>query len=163
MTAPALSAPPEFVALTPASVQALDELMVIEEQAYGFPWTRRNFEDGLRSGYSVQCLMCGAELLAYYVATAGVDEVHLLNLTVAPAHQRRGHAVTCLRHLTEWAHQDLLALRVWLEVRAGNVRAFQVYERFGFQGVGLRKAYYPNGTQPREDAIVMKLDLQWAP
>ena len=47
---------------------------------------------------------------------------------------------------------------LWLEVRTGNARALQVYERQGYRRVGVRKGYYP-AHGGREDAIVMSLRL----
>ena len=52
----------------------------------------------------------------------GVDEVHLLNITVAPAFQRQGWAPLMLEALAGWSRgQD--AQWLWLEVRASNLRA----------------------------------------
>ena len=48
---------------------------------------------------------------------------------------------------------------LWLEVRVGNTRARQVYERHGFRQVGQRKNYYASGHGQREDALVMNLRL----
>ena len=48
---------------------------------------------------------------------------------------------------------------LWLEVRASNVRAQQVYLTHGFTRVGVRKDYYPGARGEREDAIVMSLRL----
>ena len=48
---------------------------------------------------------------------------------------------------------------LWLEVRASNTRAQQIYLKRGFARVGLRKAYYPAGHGLREDAVVMNLRL----
>ena len=48
---------------------------------------------------------------------------------------------------------------LWLEVRQSNVRALQVYERYGFKQVSIRKDYYPAGRQQREHAVVMSLKL----
>ena len=53
--------------------------------------------------------------------------------------------------------------KLWLEVRASNARARQVYVRRGFAEIGLRRGYYPAGKALREDAIVMSLDLQAPP
>lgn len=45
---------------------------------------------------------------------------------------------------------------VYLEVRADNDRAQKLYERFGFERIGVRRRYYqPSGV----DAIVMRRDL----
>jgi [ribosomal protein S18]-alanine N-acetyltransferase len=162
MSAVLQTLPHRFEPLHLAQVAGLDELMQIETRAYPFPWTRQNFEDGMKAGYRVQRLLAGGQLLAYYVAMQGVEEVHLLNLTVAPEHQGQGWAQTCLRHLARWARADVGARQTWLEVRASNARAQRLYTRFGFQRIGHRKGYYPNGALPREDAVVMGLELAGA-
>ena len=138
----------------------LDLVLGVERQAYAFPWTRGNFVDSLAAGYLAEMLVRDddAGLIGYYVAMAGVDEMHLLNLTVAPAQQRRGHALALLDALALRCREQRLA-SLWLEVRAGNARARHVYARHGFAEVGLRRGYYPAGPAMREDAIVMSLTL----
>jgi ribosomal-protein-alanine N-acetyltransferase len=51
------------------------------------------------------------------------------------------------------------AHNLWLEVRASNLRALQVYQAHGFTTEGLRRDYYPVHMGRREDAVVMS--LQW--
>ncbi len=103
-------------------------------------------------------LMAGDQLLGYFVAMKGVDEVHLLNITVAPDYQRQGWAHVMLDALAIWA-KGQGADWLWLEVRLGNLRAIKVYEAQGFTRVGLRKKYYPAVQGQREDALVMSLRL----
>ncbi|MCY1553033.1 ribosomal-protein-alanine acetyltransferase [compost metagenome] len=100
----------------------------------------------------------GRVLLGYLVAMPGVDEVHLLNITVAPAHQRQGWARFMLDALVLWSRGQG-AQWLWLEVRQGNVPARALYESYGFVQVGLRRGYYPAGSFQREDAVVMSLSL----
>jgi [ribosomal protein S18]-alanine N-acetyltransferase len=140
----------------------LDRVLEVERVAYGFPWTRGNFVDSLAAGYLAEMLLDerGA-LVGYYLALQGVDEMHLLNLTVAPVHQRRGHARMLLDALEQRCHERQVP-RLWLEVRASNARARQLYAARGFAEVGLRRGYYPAGKGLREDAIVMGLLLQEA-
>ena len=139
----------------------LDAVLRVERAAYGFPWTRGNFVDSLAAGYLAELLVDRDGLIGYYVAMAGVDEMHLLNLTVAPVYQRCGHARTLLDALQRHCRERGLP-RLWLEVRAGNERALQVYAVRGFVEVGRRRGYYPAGKGQREDAIVMSLPLQGA-
>ena len=63
--------------------------------------------------------------------------------------------------LDELVRESLLrgAQRLWLEVRASNQRAQELYRRYGFRDVGLRRGYYPAGALARENAIVMSLML----
>lgn len=141
----------------------LDQVLAIERAAYSFPWTRGNFVDSLAVGHLAELLeQDGRGLVGYFVAMPGVGEMHLLNLTVAPAQQRRGHA-RCLLDVLERRCLDQNLPRLWLEVRASNARARQIYARRGFAEVGLRRAYYPAAKAQREDAIVMSLELQAKP
>ena len=146
------------VQLEPLSEARLDDVLVIECEAYDHPWTRGNFTDSLRSGYHAQVLGADGVVLGYFVAMKGVDEVHLLNLTVAPVHQGDGWGRLLLEALALWARGEG-AQWLWLEVRVSNTRAQRVYERHGFRRVGERKGYYPAGAGVREDAVVMSLRL----
>lgn len=149
---------PIEVRLEPLDAARLEQVLQIEQRAYPHPWTRGNFLDALRSGYHARALLAGEELLGYYVAMQGVDEVHLLNITVAPGHQCQGWARVMLDALAVWA-RGLGVDWLWLEVRVSNLRAMRVYEAQGYRRVGLRKNYYPGDAGRREDAVVMSLRL----
>ncbi|MDR2128894.1 MAG: ribosomal protein S18-alanine N-acetyltransferase [Burkholderiaceae bacterium] len=132
--------------------------MAVERRAYPHPWSRGNFVDALQTGFLAQCLMAGDALLGYFVAMKGVGEVHLLNITVAPQCQRQGWAPLLLDALSLWSRAQG-AQWLWLEVRVSNTRAQQVYRRYGFQQVAVRRAYYPAGNGQREDAAIMNFQL----
>ncbi len=136
----------------------LGEVLRIEQSAYAHPWSMANFRDALKAGYQAQLLVADDTVLGYFLAMKGVDEVHLLNITVAPQYQRQGWARLMLDALALWARGEA-AQWLWLEVRTGNLRARRVYERNGFRRVGQRKAYYPASDGQREDAVVMSLRL----
>jgi [ribosomal protein S18]-alanine N-acetyltransferase len=142
----------------PLLADRLDEVMRVETRAYASPWSRANFLDALHSGYQAQMLVADGHVLGYFVAMQGVDEVHLLNITVAPEFQGQGWSRLLLQALAIWA-RGVAAQWLWLEVRVGNARALSVYEAHGYRRVGLRKGYYPAGPGQREDAIVMSLQL----
>ena len=141
----------------PMTEARLDEVVAIERRAYAHPWTRGNFADSLRSGYQAQLLVAGETIIGYFVAMHGVDEVHLLNITVDPEHQGRGWGRVLLDALALWSRAQR-AQWLWLEVRTSNKRAQQVYLRYGYRKVGERRNYYP-AEHGREDAIVMGYKL----
>lgn len=142
----------------PLTAQYLDEVVRLEQAAHAHPWSRRHFVDALQAGYQAQLLCSADDILGYFVAMKGVDEVHLLNITVAPQHQRQGWAPMLLDALAIWS-RGLGAQWLWLEARVGNQRALQVYERYGLRRVGERKDYYPAAHGQREHAVVMSLKL----
>ncbi len=146
------------VRFEPLVMERLSAVLQVEEKAYAHPWSRANFLDVLHSSYQAQILMADTTILGYFVAMKGVDEAHLLNITVNPTYQRQGWAQVMLDAITLWARgQD--AEYLWLEVRVGNLRALQVYESHGYKRIAQRKNYYASAHGQREDALVMRLDL----
>ncbi len=147
-----------FEAFEPGRADQLNSVLAVELRSYAHPWSRGNFIDALNSGHQAQLLMADDVLLGYFIAMKGVDEVHLLNITIAPEHQGQGWAWVCLDALALWARGQA-AQWLWLEVRVSNVRAMKVYAAHGYKRVGQRKDYYPAAGGQREDAIVMSQKL----
>jgi [ribosomal protein S18]-alanine N-acetyltransferase len=155
----------QFQALT---ADWLDRVMAIENAVYPHPWSRANFEDSIKTGYQMQVLTAGlatdsstdSDILGYFIAMKGFEEVHLLNITVAETYQRQGWAKLMLDALAVWSRGQGAAW-LWLEVRGSNERAQQVYKAQGFKLVSVRQDYYPKGPKAngREDAMVMSFKL----
>ncbi|MFF0293513.1 ribosomal protein S18-alanine N-acetyltransferase [Kitasatospora sp. NPDC004615] len=75
-------------------------------------------------------------------------------IAVEAGHQGAGLGAMLLTELIEESVRRGCA-ELLLEVRVDNLRAQQLYERFGFEPVGIRRGYY----QPANvDALVMRLD-----
>jgi ribosomal-protein-alanine N-acetyltransferase len=149
---------PEDPVFRPLLSSDLNQVMRIEIDVYPFPWTRGNFEDALRAGYTAWSMFeTDGTMIAYAVAMMAVDEAHLLNLSVARAFQRQGYGWKML----EWMAQctrDYGARSLLLEVRPSNDVALRLYHRYGFERIGVRPGYYPAGGA-REDAVVMRVPL----
>ena len=146
----------------PMTTADLDEVVALEQSVYPHPWSRGNFADSLDAGYHAWVLRDGAapasELAGYFLLMMALDEAHLLNVSVASTHQRRGLGLYLLDKVAACA-RGLGAESVLLEVRPSNRRALDVYQRYGFANIGRRKAYYPAHDGQREDAIVMRFQL----
>lgn len=159
-----MSALPQVPALhrVPMHLAHLPAVLAIEQAVYPFPWTHGNFVDSLAAGHGAQVLRTGdGRLAAYSVAMTGVQEMHLLNLTVAPSWQGQGHARGLLDALVAQCRRER-SVALWLEVRVSNQRAREVYVHYGFNEAGLRRGYYPAGGGQREDACVMRLSIDGA-
>lgn len=151
--------------LPPTAVLGLadvDAVLAVEVRAYPYPWSRGNFVDSLAAGHWAE-LACWTtnegerSVLGYAIAMPGVDELHLLNLTIAPEAQGLGYGRALLARVVGMAAERGLP-SLLLEVREGNPRARRLYAAAGFAEVGRRRGYYP-ARGGREDAIVMRLDL----
>jgi ribosomal-protein-alanine N-acetyltransferase len=151
-------APDLKVQLLNLSEPDLARVVAVEQTAYSHPWTLGNFKDALKAGNAAFKLEAGEHLIGYLVAMQVIDEVHLLNITVAPSFQRQGWAQALLQYLKLWSLQQG-ANCLWLEVRQSNDRALKLYQAFGFEQVGLRKDYYPASRTSRESAVIMRMTI----
>lgn len=79
-----------------------------------------------------------------------VSEIEVLQLFTLPSFRRLGIARALLRDLLDRS----AGASVFLEVRASNAPARQLYESEGFIPIGVRESYY---SDPYEDAIVLSL------
>ncbi len=124
----------------------------IEKSVSPDPWSESLFAEELSAGGDRHWLVATAGPLV--VGFGGLlfvaDEAHLMNLAVAPAHQRHGIATRLVANLLLGAG-DRGSVAMTLEVRASNRGAQDLYRRFGFLDAGHRPRYYPDG----EDAVIM--------
>ena len=139
---------------TAADVPALARL---EAACFTHPWTAAQVADevsGVAPGFVLvlEGRPVGAERIrAYGSFRLVLDELHVLNVAVAPGHRRRGLARWLLAFAIAKASR-MGATRGLLEVRAGNADALALYESLGFRPIGRRPAYYRD---PPEDALVL--------
>lgn len=136
----------------------LPAVLAIEAGSYSHPWTLGQLQSSLDAGH--RCRVASAPdapqtVLGYAITMAGVDECHLLNITVHREWRRQG--------LGRWLLSQVCAEvragghgALWLEVRQGNHSAISLYQQVGFVVVGRRPGYYP-ALRAREDALLMSL------
>ena len=140
--------------------QDLPAVIEIERQSNSHPWTERNFQDAMTSGYLSLVARDRGEICAFAIARGVVDEAELLLIAVTPSERRHGVAALLW---TEMAQRLKIAgaTKIFLEVRASNVPARSFYASRGFSQVGVRKNYYPNGVHngDREHAVQMQVTL----
>jgi [ribosomal protein S18]-alanine N-acetyltransferase len=141
----------------PIQENDLNIIMNIEQQAYRYPWRESIFRDCLKAGYHCWLIQENNTILGYGIMTVAVGEAQILNLCIDPHYQNHRLGRGLLKFLLAKARLHG-ALSVFLEVRPSNKAACMLYQNLGFNEVGLRRNYYPNGNK-REDAIIMALEL----
>ncbi len=163
-----LSVATQFFARTMRSSD-LDLVVQNEVAAYEHPWTKRIFIDCLRAGYQCWVLANKHKIIAHGVMSVAIGECHLLTLCVHPDYQRLGYGRKLFLLLLDRAHK-LEASECFLEVRASNESAINLYRSLGFTRIGERKNYYPGadpqagsdtdaGRPQREDALILSRSL----
>lgn len=143
--------------LSPMLATDLVAVHAIETAANQFPWSLKNFEDSLQSGYQGWVVRETEKVIAYALVQHVLDEAHLLNICVHPAEQGKGLGRKLLNAVI-----DAVCLRgsnlIVLEVRRSNRRAQELYLSAGFNEMSVRRGYYP-AVQGREDAVMMGMTL----
>ncbi len=135
----------------------LAAVVAIERQLFRSPWSEELFREDLDQEYALSLVMTDGETIAgYVIAFLVLDEMHIGNVAVTPAYQRRGIAYEVLRRLLA-SGRNMHYFLAHLEVRQSNLGAIALYERLGFTKVGLRKNYYEI---EHEDAVLMSCLLQ---
>ncbi|MBB2909484.1 ribosomal-protein-alanine N-acetyltransferase [Streptosporangium becharense] len=140
------------------TVDDLPAVMEIERETFpSDAWSegmlRGELADQPRTRHYVVALVDG-EIVGYAGLAAAGDQADVQTIAVLSSRRRAGIGGAMLTDLlTEAARRG--AVSVFLEVRADNPGAQAVYDRFGFERIGVRRRYYEDGT----DAIMMKKDL----
>ena len=140
--------------LRPMTEADLNVVTQIEKTAYLYPWSKGNFMDALACHYGCVVLEHIAQIRAYAIVMNAIDDLHLLNITVAPAEQGKGLSHRLMDWIKDCARRAHCS-GILLEVRPSNHRALAIYAKYGFTRIGLRRNYYPH-VNGREDAIVMR-------
>ena len=134
-------------------VDDLDAVYRLNCEVFPECWTRKGLSDALADCYQFLICMDGERLAGYLLSRDVLDEVHIMQVAVAPEYRRQGIAEQLSRNLLMTKRGMLLLL----EVRASNRAAQSLYEKLGFVHSGVRKAYYvpQHEGEVREDAVLM--------
>lgn len=121
------------------------------------PWTVEQFHQTLAAPNALflVAVLPTEELAGVLIASQTMVEADIYLLVVAQEYQQQGIGQKLFEELIKQAKKKQLEA-IFLEVRASNEPAYQLYRKLGFQEVGRRKNYYAH---PTEDALMMKLDI----
>ena len=123
---------------------------ILEESPEASPWSQESLEEAAKDGAGWAAEIDGA-VAGILIGRGAGDEFEILNLAVATPFRRRGIATQLVSAALERA-SGAGALQSFLEVRASNAAAFNLYTRLGFRVLGRRPNYYRH---PVEDAILL--------
>lgn len=135
----------------------LSAVLAIERQVYQYPWSEGIFKDCFTAGYS--CWVCEdlEKVVSYSILSVAAGEAHIMNIGVDPMEQKQGIGRKMIEHMIKVSRYGK-AKSIFLEVRPTNLAAIALYEKMGFNQIGIRKGYYP-GEEGREDALMLALEL----
>jgi len=129
----------------------------IEKEIFSCPWSERDIKRILTSDRFAFPLVAevSGEIVGYIFAWVIYDEVHIGNFAVREDFRRKKVGTKLLDYLICEASRRGGKF-FYLEVRKSNEPAINLYKKFGFTPIGVRKKYYSDN---EEDAIVMGKSL----
>ena len=133
------------------------QVAALEAICFHDPWSERSVGSELTNPLSLWLGALDGDRVAGYVGSQSVlGESDMMNVAVHPDYRRQGIAEALCNALVEALKQKGNHC-LTLEVRASNEPAKALYEKLGFQQVGLRKNYYRN---PKEDACILRKEWE---
>lgn len=149
----------EKITITKMSKDDLVGIYEVEKTAFPIPWPISSFEEELRNMLATYLIAkIDNKVVGYIGLWFVMDECHITNIAVHAEYRRNKIAsklidemlVLCKKHETSY---------ILLEVRKSNLPAINLYKKFGFKEDSIRKDYYKNPDNTREDAVMMSLEL----
>ena len=152
----------------------LVSVLVVERNVHISPWSRLSFEESLtmqesaedsleNKKYICRVVTSGHVVIAYLVVCPIADELHILNIATASQYQGLGIGHLLMEEIIRLA-AAMQKTKIFLEVRASNEVAQNLYLKWQFEKISIRKRYYsmPNSsnTNDREDAFVFMRHLR---
>ena len=142
------------VLIRPMERDDVETVLSIESRVFTTPWQADTFLSLIGRPSSELWVMehSVAGIVAYAVLWCILDQAELANIAVRSEYRGQGFASRLLERVLQIAEGRGIET-IYLEVRASNTQALELYERFGFSQVGVRERYYD---KPKEDALVMR-------
>ncbi len=129
----------------------LQHVYELEKKIFADAWYKEAFINEIENKFhSYPFLMIGEDRIIGYGVVAHLDgEIQINNIAIVPEYRRQGYGAKMIQHILD-TFADIP--EVFLEVRLSNTAAIRLYEKFNFERIYLRKAYYSDG----EDALIMR-------
>lgn len=145
------------IVIRPMTSADIPRVFEIDKASAALYWPERSYHFEVEKNDSSRPLVAVDQdnnILGFIVFWLIIDEAHLANFAVDPGFRRLGIGKALLHHGLKTCYEN--GARVsFLEVRAGNRPAIELYERSGYHTEGIRRQYYQDN---HEDALLMNLD-----
>lgn len=139
----------ESITIRNAEIKDIPQIMKIEKVSFqDFSWSEESF---ILSMNNTLVADSNGEILGYIVISKIQNEINIDNIAVRPDMRQKGIGSSLLEFVIKENPNSIF----FLEVRPSNTPAINLYKKFGFKEMYIRKNYYIN-----EDAIIMAKNLK---
>ena len=134
------------------TVAHIEDIAKLEKDCFSSPWSEDGLKSELENKFARFFVAFSGDRVAGYIGSHNVlGEVYITNVAVFPDFRRKGVGKALVEFLVDQMKLEKAEF-VTLEVRKSNSNAISLYEKCGFEKVGVRKDFYE---KPREDGVLM--------
>ncbi len=145
--------PPSLIRIARMQLEDIEHVSRLERRCYSLPWSSSAYvtEVGNPNAYYTVAKDEDGVIVGYAGMWVIMDEIHITTIAVDPS--RRGQKIG-ERLLLDILEEGMArgAEHATLEVRERNAVAHNLYLKYGFEDVAMRKNYYSDNN---ENAMIM--------
>ena len=140
--------------LKPLSIEYVDQMVDLQSQGFSDGWSKQSIISGIEKGGLMGVLAFSDQnLVGFLTFSKSIDFCELMDVLVDKNYRRQGIATMLINYLVDSVKG--VSPKIFLEVRATNDSAINLYQKHGFIKTSVRKKYYSDG----EDAVIMEKEL----
>ncbi len=141
------------------TVDDTDKVYRIETSSFFRPMSKKDLVSDIEKNKHKRHFVYekNGETVGFYIISKILDEVEIYTIAVDELYRGQKIASNMLEHLINFS-KEMKVSKIWLEVSTKNMPAINLYEKFGFEKIRLRKNYY---SLTNEDAFIMLKELIW--
>lgn len=145
------------ITIVPMEQKHIPKLVELEQCCFSQPWNEQNLSEELEN-HTAHFIVaeCSGEVVGYMGIFTVCESCYVSNIAVFPAYRRQGIASLLIENACGIAAEND-AESISLEVRPSNSGAIALYQKKGFEEVGLRRNFYRN---PTEDGLILTKTLK---
>lgn len=134
----------------------IDEILKIEESIYKNPWNKEAFINDIETDIAFDYVLeHNNVIIGYYGFWIMFDDVDITKVSIRKELQGKGLANILMEDFFNRI-KNLDINTITLEVRVSNYKAINLYKKYGFKEIGIRKEYYDD----LEDAYILQKEVK---
>lgn len=141
--------------ISPMTLSDLEEIKENLEKDFNSFWNFEIFKSELvNTNASYLVIRLHSQIIGYAGFQKILEEANLMNIVIKKDMRKKGYACLLLQELILLAKSKNCS-SITLEVNEHNLSAINLYKKFSFKSIGLRKNYY----QGIDNAIIMTKEI----
>jgi len=144
------------IVIRKATEKDVGQIADLDKICFSVPWSEQAFDKELKENDLAFYILAEVKDTGQIVGYAGVwlirGEGHITNVAVHPEFRRKHIGMEIVEVLMKESRKQAGTKTFTLEARKSNTAAIELYKKFGFLEVGIRKGYYQENN---EDAVIM--------